>query len=449
LRRTLIEFGAAAEHRSAENFPMGSAAYVVTPSSVAGNFFEARRQRVRRWQTIGNVILPSRHWHGSHDFQAGVNLASIAFTQSAVRNLIEHLRADGTLSQRATFSGPAEFRLTNTQFGAYAQDSWRIVPPLLLQAGLRVDWDRLLQRALVQPRVAANFLPFPDDRAKLSVAWGIYYQPIDLALWGQGFDQQQSDLLFDATGVIPILGPVASRFVVPTSGLQQPRFLATSVEWIQRIKGNTLAGVQFIHRNQRHGFAYEPQPPGPPGGILLLQDHRRDTYRAVELWLRHSFREKAELFASYTYSRARSNEALDYSLGALLFSRQEPGPLAWDSPNRFLSWGWGPGPFWKLWLSYFFEYRTGFPFSVVNQRRQLVGPLGRLRFPDYLSLNVGIERRFRLRGFEWAARLSVINLTGHANPNAVVNNIDAPNFLAFAGGQRRAFTGRLRLVGRK
>jgi hypothetical protein len=40
-------------------------------------------------------------------------------------------------------------------------------------------------------------------------------------------------------------------------------------------------------------------------------------------------------------------------------------------------------------------------------------------------------------------------LTGHGNPTAVVNNIDAPNFLTFAGGQRRAFTARLRLVGRK
>ncbi|MBI3664606.1 MAG: TonB-dependent receptor [Acidobacteria bacterium] len=449
LKRTLIEMGAAVENRHAEILPMGAAPYVIMPSRVSGNFFETRRQGVRRWQALGSVILPSRHWHGSHDVQAGMNLAAIAFTQSAARNPIEFQRADTTLSQRSTFSGPAQFRLTNTQLGSYAQDSWRIAHALVVQAGLRVDWDRLLRRAILQPRMAANVLPFRDERTKLAVAWGMYYQPIDLAMWGQGFDQQQSDIFFDATGTIAVLGPVASSFVVPSSRLKQPRFLTTSAEWTQRIRKDTLGGIHFIHRNQRNGHAYEPQAPGPPGGNLRLQDQRRDAYRAVELWVRQSFREKAEVFGSYTRSRARSNEALDYSLGEILFAAQAPGPLAWDAPNRLVSWGWAPGPFWNLWLSYFLEYRSGFPFNVVNQQRQLVGTPGQLRFPDYLSINIGIEKRFRLRGSEWAARLSVINLTDHANPNAVVNNRDAPNFLIFAGGQRRAFTARLRLVGRK
>jgi hypothetical protein len=449
LKRTVIELGAAGEFRRADDLPLGTAPYVISPSSVAGNFFLTLRQRVRRWQMLGNVILPSRHWHGSHDFQTGINLAATSFSQSAQRNPIEFLRADATLSLRAAFSGPAQFRLTNTQFGSYAQDSWRIVRPLLVQAGVRVDWDRLLQRAIVQPRLAANILPFRDERARFAVAWGIYYQPIDLALWGQGLDQQQTDVFFDATGTSPVLGPVSSRFVVSASGLKQPRFLTTSVEWTQKLGKKTLAGIHFLHRNQRNGFAYEPQLPGPPGGILLLQDHRQDTYRAAEVWLRQSFGEKAEVYASCTRSRARSNEALDYSLGDILFAPQAPGPLAWDTPNRVVSWGWAPGPIWKLWLSYFLEYRSGFPFSVVNQQQQLVGAIGRLRFPDYLSLNIGIEKRFHLKKHEWAARLSVINLTGHGNPTAVVNNIDAPNFLTFAGGQRRAFTARLRLVGRK
>ena len=39
------------------------------------------------------------------------------------------------------------------------------------------------------------------------------------------------------------------------------------------------------------------------------------------------------------------------------------------------------------------------------------------------------------------------------NPNVVVNNIDAvgvtPAFLNFSGGQGRAFTGRLRFLGRR
>jgi hypothetical protein len=57
-----------------------------------------------------------------------------------------------------------------------------------------------------------------------------------------------------------------------------------------------------------------------------------------------------------------------------------------------------------------------------------------------------LEKRFRFRGHEWAVRVSGVNITGNRNPNTVVNNVDAPNFLAMSGGQHRAFTLRLRLV---
>ena len=137
---------------------------------------------------------------------------------------------------------------------------------------------------------------------------------------------------------------------------------------------------------------------------------------------------------------------LDPSLTLLILSPQQPGPLLWDAPHRMVSSGWTPIPIWGLFLSGYLEYRSGFPFSVVNEQQQLVGAPNRLRFPAYLSLNLGLEKRFQFRGHEWAVRLSEINITGHQNPDSVVNNNAAPNFLTFAGGQRRALTVRLRLV---
>ena len=71
------------------------------------------------------------------------------------------------------------------------------------------------------------------------------------------------------------------------------------------------------------------------------------------------------------------------------------------------------------------------------------------RYPSYFALNAGAEKRFPFRGYQWAVRLSVINATGHNNYSSVINNVDAPNFLMFSGGQHRAFTARLRFVGRR
>jgi len=449
LGRTLVELGVAGDTGRRERLPQGSATYVILPNGTSGNFFETRRNRARRWQFLGNIVAASRPWHGSHNLAAGTNVAAVDLTQSALRNAIDVERTDKTLSQLTTFSGPAGFHVSNTQVGAYAQDSWRIARPLLLQLGLRTDWDRIFQHALAEPRVAANILPFRDDRAKLALAWGIYGQAVPLELLGQALDQQRSDTFFNSTGRTVVLGPVLSRFALPSGGLKQPRFYTTSVEWVEKIGGGTFAGVHLIARNEHSGLAYEDLVPSQPGGVFLLQNNRRDRYRAAEVSLRHSFRSQAEIFGNYTRSRARTNEVLDPTLGALFFAAQAPGPLAWDAPNRVLSWGWTPVPFWHLWLSYFLEYRTGFPFSVINQQQQLVGAPDRLRFPDYVSLNLGIEKRFHLASYQWAARLTIINITDHGNPDSVVNNMDAPDFLTFAGGQHRALSGRLRFVGRK
>jgi hypothetical protein len=351
------------------------------------------------------------------------------------------------LIQQTTFDGSGHFTLSDTQIGLYAQDSWTVSRPLVLQFGVRGDWDRFLGHAIASPRVAANILPWSDDRAKLSVGWGTYYQPLLLDTAGPVFDQQRMDSFYNPGSSTPVFGPVTSRFELPATGLRLPRFYTTSLEWTQRVRRNTYAGVNLLLRDGRNGLAYEPQPISGTVRSFLLQDNRRDRYRALQISLRHSFGEKSEVSFDYTRSSNRSNEVLDFSLGTLVFAPQQPGPLAWDTPNRFISSGWAPIPFWKLFMSYFFEYRTGFPFSVVNQRQQLVGAPNRLRFPDYLSLNLGVEKHFSFFARVWAVRLSVINATGNSNPDSVINNMDSPDYLQFAGGQRRAFTARLRLVG--
>jgi hypothetical protein len=226
-----------------------------------------------------------------------------------------------------------------------------------------------------------------------------------------------------------------------------PYFHTTSAEWVQKFGQRTYGGMDLILRNGHDGFAYEPQLSISGTGFYLLQNYRRDRYRAVQISMRRTFGERAGLSATYTRSRASSNEVIDYTLTTLVFAPQQPGLVSWDVPNRFVSNGWMPAPVWGLFLSYFFEYRTGFPFDVVNEQQQLVGPTNHMRFPDYVSFNIGIEKHFKLLGRTWAVRLAVVNATGNANPDSVVNNVDAPDFLTFAGGQKRAFTARIRLVG--
>ncbi len=140
------------------------------------------------------------------------------------------------------------------------------------------------------------------------------------------------------------------------------------------------------------------RPSNPPqsGGIFLLQDTRKDRYRSATLSLRHVFSESMEIYGAYTRSVAHSNEVLNPALGSIFYAAQQSAPVAWDAPNRLLTWGWAPTHIWGIQLSYFFEYRTGFPFSVVNLQQQLVGPPNSVRFPGLFQPQPRHREKIRL-----------------------------------------------------
>lgn len=449
LHDTLFELGVAGDNGTLDYTPQGAQPFVLLIDSTRGNYFQHLHQRGRRLQAVGSVTVPSRQWHGTHQLSAGFNVAGLRYAQSALRGEIQALRADGTLVRQTTFAGAANPLLSNTQAGVFAQDLWIISKRFVFQAGLRADWDRFTKSAMAEPRVSGNFLPFGDARAKLSLGWGIYNAPLNLAQIAQAFDQQQVDSFYDPAGSTVVLGPVVSRFVLPAAGLQQPRFTISSAGWQQKIGAGTLLDLELLARNGYHGFAFVDQQPAQPGGIFLLRDHRKDRYRSATVSVRHVFSEDAYLFAAYTRSRATSNQVLNPALGSIFYAPQQSGPVVWDAPNRFLAWGETPTRIWGIELSGFFEYRTGYPFSAFNLRQQLVGAPNSLRFPAYASLNLGIEKKFAFRGYLWAARVQSVNILGRQNPDTVIDNVDAPNFGSFAGGQGRAFTFRLRFVGRK
>jgi hypothetical protein len=164
--------------------------------------------------------------------------------------------------------------------------------------------------------------------------------------------------------------------------------------------------------------------------------------------LRRAFKGNYAMLAAYTRSRANSNAVLDPNIDNPVFGRQAGGPLPWDAPNHFITWGWMPLVK-KFDFAYSLDWRSGFPFSVVNEQQQLVGALNSHRFPAYFTLNAHLERRFTVFSYYLALRAGFNNVTNRENPSVVNNNVDSLQFLTFGGTQQRAFTGRIRFLGRK
>src|SRR5205085_11552434 len=131
--------------------------------------------------------------------------------------------------------------------------------------------------------------------------------------------------------------------------------------------------LNVLEKLSRHGFSFVNQGvPPQTTGIYVLASNKNDTYDSVSLTAHKRLGGSHELFASYARALARSTAVLDFSLVNPLFAQQAGGPLNWDAPNRFISWGFLPITH-KLDFAYSLDYRTGFPFSVVNNSQQLVG----------------------------------------------------------------------------
>ena len=70
-----------------------------------------------------------------------------------------------------------------------------------------------------------------------------------------------------------------------------------------------------------------------------------------------------------------------------------PGPA--DAPNRlFVRGSLTPTAGWLLLGT--LDWRSGLPWSVVNEDLEFVGPRNDQRFPTYLRLNAGFEHRVRI-----------------------------------------------------
>src|SRR5262249_44730471 len=154
----------------------------------------------------------------------------------------------------------------------------------------------------------------------------------------------------------------------------------------------------------------------------------------------------------YTRSSARSNTLMDVGPESYFFGNyflgNDPlrgsGPLSWDAPNRVVSWAYLPTPRPKWSIAYLLEYRTGVPFSAVNNAGAIVGPINSYRYPDYFSLNFDLERKVRAGGQLWAVRIGWNNITNHFNPDSVNGSVESSQFLKFFGGQPRTLAFRIR-----
>ena len=435
--------------------PHGNSPYELTPESAHGSYFENEVSHSQREEWTAALYLPPRYWAGRHDLKTGIELDHIGFDEDISRAPVNYLREDGTLLRQSVFPAIAPFTRHNLETGAYVQDRWLAGPGLLVEPGLRFDWDEIIRRPLFSPRIAVVYSPpGAEAKTKLSAGVGLYYEHTQLEYLTRALAGVRYDTYYAADGTTPVSGPLQTAFEATDASLRQTRALNWSLGVERKLPGDVYAGANFLEKRISDGFVYANQgAPGALSGPYLLTNGRRDHYDSFEVDARRTFANGYTLFASYTRSSATTNAALDYVPAVSVLGPQQSGPLPWDTPNRLISWGWLPLLLPKLKKSWDFVYtmnwQSGFPYTSVNANHEVVGPPGSMRFPQYVSFSPGLEWRFHFRGAYFGLRGVIENITNSGNPAVVNNIVDSPAYGTFSEALGRAFTGRIRLIGSK
>ncbi|MBV8053323.1 MAG: TonB-dependent receptor, partial [Acidobacteriaceae bacterium] len=173
----LLETGFNVDQYNLALTPHGSAPYFQTTTTAGGNYYLDQKTHARRYQLLSNLYLPPREWRGHHDLQLGMDLDRIDYDAQFLRtpssfwpgttaagNGACPTNADGTpvvpspCARYSVFSGGNVSKTYNSEASGYIEDRWSIHDRLLIEPGLRLDWDQIVRNPLISPRLAGTYV---------------------------------------------------------------------------------------------------------------------------------------------------------------------------------------------------------------------------------------------------------------------------------------------------
>jgi hypothetical protein len=432
------------EDFDADTFANSQAPYRLLVETTEGGYFNRQNRDTDRvqWQEI--YQSSPKHFYGDHQLKVGFDLSHSSYDGRQQFLPVDIVGVAGKALQRIEFGAPTTFVVHQNEFAWFVGDQWAVGPRLSLNLGLRFDNDSITDSTHPAPRAGLTLALTKDRKTLLKAGAGLFYDRIPLNASAFPLFPDRTLVAFDPTG------EVASSITysnVITGGLKNPHSETWNVELDRQVLAKLLVRVAYQQRNTIDDLVLTPETTAS-GNLLSLANNGRDFYREFQITGRYQIGRQT-LNVSYVRSKATGdlndfNQFFGNNPQAVIRADAR-GPLPFDAPNRFLAWGEFSAP-WKLTLMPVLDIHTGFPYSLVNEAREFVGPRNDHRFRGFNSFDLQAYRQFRLpftKERKVKVGLGVFNLFNHANPRDVQNDLDSPRFGEFFNSPNRTFRGKL------
>jgi hypothetical protein len=452
----------------------GDAEFVMTPTGNLGNYFIGQDRRAQKLELLENWSLRPVGRNRQHHLKTGLSVVRARTRGSFHARPISIVGTQQELLERIQFENREGYRATDSETGLYAHDHWVLSPAISLDGGLRFERQSVTAVSRLAPRAAISWSPFSRSSTILRAGAGWFYDRVPLNVFGFNVYPERTivgygsegDLLTGPTTYANSLGTVRSDRGPLVFGPTRPgNFAPRSFVWEVQLE-QALSDTAQVRATFRQGRARDLMVLNPVAGdrlqSLILNSAGQSEFRQFELVSQVTMRRDRRLFLSYVYGRTQSN-LNEFSE----FLGNYPAPLVrpdvyttatTNIPHRFLVWGVIPitqplkeskvkrpsaaslqvGRGWLV--APVAEYRTGFPYTRVDERENYAGVPNTWRFPNFFSLDLRVAKNFTA-GKEHAVQVSfsVFNLTNHWNPESVRWNTADPQLGEFLGQRPRRF----------
>jgi len=347
---------------------------------------------------------------------------------------------NGTLVRRLDFTPQATFQSVNsTDVALFAQDRLQPNNRWYTELGARLDRDGVVDRVNVTPRIGAAVLLNQSGSAVLRGGYGLFYERTpSVAGVFDGFERQL-DTRYAADGVTPISSLLYVRTTNPD--LRTSKSSTWDIAFDQRFNSHWSARISAIDRMGANELLVQPRLT-PAGPSLVLDSSGHSRYREAEFNVRYTGARGLDLNMSYVRAQAMADtNAFTTFFDAVLrpvVGQNAYAPARYDVPNRLLVRGRAmPTPRW-LFVG-LLDWRSGLPYSVVNESLDYIGPRNEFRFPAYVRVDLGVEHRFNIFNLKPWIGVRADNAFDSFLPVDVQSNIGSPAFGTFYNTEYRQF----------
>jgi hypothetical protein len=424
----------------------GTAPMELWPDTTLGNFFNTQRRTPSTLQAIetlsGSAHAPAT---GLHLFKVGVDILYNRYHGSSSSRPVLIRRENGTLARRLDFSGSSIQQLRSSDVAFFAQDRMQPTTRWYAEYGARIDRDGVLARWNVTPRVGAAVLLNSAGTAVLRGGVGLFYERTPSAAGAFRQFETAIDSRFAADGLTPIAPPIAFAHVVDPN-LRTARSATWDLSYDHRLTTRWSFLASLLERHGTHELIVDSQA-DRGAGVLRLASEGRSNYRATEIGLRYARSSRADLMVSYAHAKAESdlNSFSNYfdTMMWPVIDANAFAPAATDVPHRLLS-KVRVMPTDRWLLLGILDWRTGLPYSIVDEALDFVGPRNSVRFPNRFRLDLGVEHRFHVLRWEPWIGVRAYNALDSFVPVDVQANVGSPNFGSFYNSEYRQLRLQLR-----